>query len=260
MKKLLMPSLFIGHGAPTLALEQNDYTSFLSKLSQRLPKPEAIVLFSAHWEEQGQKVGASERYEMIYDFYGFPQALYEVRYPAVGHSQLVMQIVNLLASSGIHAQADTNRGLDHGAWVVLRMLYPHADIPVVTMSVNLALSNAQQYAIGKALSGLRREGVLIIGSGGTVHNLRKVKWGAEQTKSWAKQFDEWLNDRITSWDTASLFDYERLAPYAGDAVPRNEHFVPLLLAMGAADDGRIGQRIYDGYAYGTLSYNCWQFE
>lgn len=260
MKKLFMPSLFIAHGAPNLAIEQNDYTAFLNTISQSLPKPEAIVMFSAHWEEQGQRVGASERYDMIYDFYGFPMELYDVRYPAVGHSQLVRQIVNLLESSGIHAQTDANRGLDHGAWVVLRMMYPNADVPVVTMSVNPTLTNEQQYAIGKAISGLRQEGVLIIGSGGTVHNLRKVKWGAKQTEPWAKEFDEWLNDSITSWDIVRLFDYERLAPHAHEAVPRNEHFIPLLLAMGAADDVRIGQRIYDGYEYGTLSYNCWQFQ
>ncbi|MFD2880692.1 DODA-type extradiol aromatic ring-opening family dioxygenase [Paenibacillus rhizoplanae] len=132
---------------------------------------------------------------------------------------------------------DEQRGLDHGAWAVLKLLYPEADIPVVAMSVNRDLPNAQQYEIGKSLAALREQDVLIIGSGGTVHNLRRLNWNSDEVNGWAEQFDRWIQEKVEAWDTEALFQYEELAPYAEMAVPTSEHFIPLFIAMGAGRPG-----------------------
>lgn len=255
----MLPSLFIAHGAPTLAIESNEYTAFLAELANRYPKPKAIVIFSAHFETPVQAVGRVEAYETIHDFYGFPEEMYRLRYPAKGDLALADRVKALLDDQQIPTQLNEQRGLDHGAWVILRLLYPAADVPVISMSVNPFLTPEEQYRIGKALSALRREDILIIGSGGTVHNLRQINWNASQPDAWAVAFDDWLIDRLQKWDTAELFDYETKAPHARQAVPRNEHFVPLFYAMGAADDSPSAQLLYRSYQFGSLSLTCWQF-
>lgn len=258
----MMPSFFIAHGAPLLAIQNNDYTQFLGKLGSDLPKPDAIILFSAHWENGTQRVSSVDSYETIYDFGGFPDEMYRIKYPAAGSSSTTDAIAELFAKKGIPFQLDTQRGLDHGAWVVLRLLYPNADIPVVAMSVNPLLSPEAQYEIGKALAELRERNVLIIGSGGTVHNLRMITWGSKTADEWAVAFDEWLQAKVEAWDTAALFRYASEAPHAGSAVPPrgNEHFVPLFYAMGAADAGRKATLLHRSYEYGSLSHSVWRFE
>ncbi|GEN32558.1 dioxygenase [Aneurinibacillus danicus] len=256
----MMPSLFIAHGAPTLVLEDNGYTKMLQELRTKLPRPRAIVLFSAHWEAPVQTVSAVEKYDMIYDFYGFPEEMYKIVYPAKGEKALAEKVRTLLDTQEIASRADTERGMDHGAWVVLRLVYPQADIPVVVLSVNPNLSAAEQYRIGQALSPLRKDGVMFIGSGGTVHNLRRINWRSTEAEEWAVKFDDWLGEKIGKWDTEALFAYETQAPHAKEAVPRNEHFIPLLLAMGAADDGRNGTLLHREYQYGNLSLICWKFD
>jgi 4,5-DOPA dioxygenase extradiol len=260
----MLPSYFIAHGAPLLAIENNQYTQFLNQLGQTLPKPKAIVLFSAHYEEAVQRVSDIKgEYETIYDFGGFPEALYRIQYPAKGDKAITEEIKGLFADNGVPFEVDTSRGLDHGAWVVLRMLYPNGDVPVISMSVNQHLTPEQQYQIGKSLSGLREKDVLIIGSGGTVHNLRIVGWekDGKENDQWALDFDEWLEKHLTTWDTASLFDYYSLAPNAQYAVPSygKEHFVPLFYAMGAADDVKQAKLLHRSYRYGNLSHSVWQF-
>ncbi|MFM1654227.1 DODA-type extradiol aromatic ring-opening family dioxygenase [Brevibacillus sp. B_LB10_24] len=255
----MVPSLFIAHGAPLLALEDNGYTRFLEGMAKDLPRPQAIVIFSAHWEHPVQQVGGAKQYEMIYDFYGFPDELYRINYPASGDVKLAEEVRSLLQAQGISSELDPVRGLDHGAWVVLRLLYPAADIPVIAMSVNPGLAPREQYAVGKALAGLRERGVLIIGSGGTVHNLRRIDWASTQPAAWAAAFDDWLSQRLLAWDTEALFDYEQQAPHAKEAVPRNEHFIPILIAMGAADNSRTARMLHRSYEYGSLSYMCCQF-
>ena len=256
----MVPALFVAHGAPTLVLEENQYTKMLKGLADRLPEPRAIVLFSAHWEAPVQMVSAVEEYEMIYDFYGFPEEMYKIVYPAKGNKDLAQKIVKLLEESGTDSKVDAERGIDHGAWVVLRLMYPDARVPVVVLSVNPALSPAEQYYIGRALAPLRKEGVMIIGSGGTVHNLHRLNWNSLEKEKWAATFDDWLQAKIEMWDTDSLFRYETEAPYGREAVPRNEHFIPLLLAMGAADDGRKADLLHREYQQGSLSLCCWKFE
>lgn len=255
----MMPSFFFAHGAPSLVLEEHAYTDLLKQFAAKLPQPKAIVIFSAHWEEQVQTVSSVDRYSTIYDFGGFQDELYRMTYPAPGDRPLSEQIQSLFANHGISSRLDEDRGLDHGAWAVLKLIYPDADIPVVALSVNRDLTNAQQYEIGKALSELREQDVLIIGSGGTVHNLRSVNWRAQGMDEWAGAFDQWLQSKLTAWDTEALFQYEELAPYARMAVPTSEHFVPLLIAMGSGDANRQAQLLHRSYQYGNLSLSCWQF-
>lgn len=255
----MMPSYFFAHGAPTLVLEQHGYSEFLKKFASDRPKPRAIVIFSAHWELPVQTVSRVEEYSTIYDFSGFQEELYQVTYPAKGDASLSGQIMKLLAKEGIEGAADEKRGLDHGAWAVLKLAYPEADVPVIALSVNRHLTNRQQYEIGKALAELRKQDVMIIGSGGTVHNLRQVNWRKEEADSWAEEFDSWLENKLKTWDLESLFQYEALAPYAREAVPTNEHFIPLLLAMGAGDETRRAALLHRSYQYGNLSLSCWEF-
>lgn len=256
----MMPSLFIAHGAPSLALEENAYTEFLQELGQTLPKPKAIVLFSAHWEATTQQVSSVADYETIYDFGGFQPELYQIKYPAQGHAETTAEVERLFTEAGIPVQTDDVRGLDHGAWVVLRLLYPEADIPVVALSVNRYLTGQQQYQVGQALASLREQNVLVIGSGGTVHNLRRLNWGSNEIDPWALEFDNWLQDKLENWDTESLFAYDTLAPSAQAAVPTPEHFVPLLIAMGAGDRNKQATLMFKAYQLGNLSLSCWKFD
>ncbi len=255
----MIPSYFFAHGAPSIVLEDNEYTKLLKEFKDHTPKPKAIVLFSAHWEESVQSIGAAATYETIYDFGGFQDELYQMTYPAQSDLPLVEQIQSLFTKYGIENTRNEKRGLDHGAWAVLKLLYPEADIPVVALSVNRYLTNEQQYQIGKALAELREQDVLIIGSGGTVHNLRKLNWRSEGIDKWAEQFDNWIQSKVETWDTEALFQYHELAPSAGEAVPTSEHFIPLLLAMGTGDANRNAKLLHRSYQYGNLSLSCWQF-
>ncbi|MDN4067122.1 class III extradiol ring-cleavage dioxygenase [Paenibacillus vini] len=255
----MLPSYFFAHGAPSIVLEDNKYTNLLKHFKKDTPRPKAIVLFSAHWEEPVQTVSATETYETIYDFGGFQDELYRMTYPAKSDLKLVEQIQLLFTKHGIGNVRNEKRGLDHGAWSVLKLLYPDADIPVIALSVNRHLPNEQQYQIGKALAELREQDVLIIGSGGTVHNLGRLNWRSQGVDEWAEQFDTWLQSKIESWDMKSLFQYRELAPNAHAAVPTNEHFIPLLLAMGTGDANRKAELLHRSYQYGNLSLSCWQF-
>ncbi|WP_261130130.1 dioxygenase [Bacillus sp. Marseille-Q3570] len=259
----MMPSLFIAHGAPLLAIENNAYTQFLQELGKTMAKPKAIILFSAHWESSIQKVSKVDKFETIYDFNGFPEALYRINYPAEGSEDVTQEIIESFAREGVPFDVEEKRGLDHGAWVVLKILYPDADIPVISMSVNPRLTPGQQYEIGRTLSQLREKDILIIASGGTVHNLRVLKMTSDDgsVDQWAFDFDEWLERHLKSWDLESLFNYNSLAPAADSAVPPygNEHFIPLFYAMGAADHEKSAELLHRSYRYGNLSHSVWQF-
>ncbi|HZG86035.1 class III extradiol ring-cleavage dioxygenase [Paenibacillus sp.] len=255
----MMPSYFFAHGAPSIVLEDNEYTRLLKSFKDHTPRPKAILLFSAHWEEPVQHIGAAESYETIYDFGGFQDELYRMTYPAKSDRMLSEYVQSTFSKHGIPSVLNVKRGLDHGAWAILKLLYPEADIPVAALSVNRTLSNEQQYNIGAALSELREQDVLIIGSGGTVHNLRRLNWRSEGVDDWAEEFDDWLQSKLEAWDTEALFQYRELAPHAQEAVPTNEHFIPLLLAMGTGDANRRAKLLHRSYQYGSLSLSCWQF-
>jgi 4,5-DOPA dioxygenase extradiol len=258
----MVPSLFVAHGSPMLAVEDNDYTRFLYQVGGSIPRPRAIVLFSAHWVTSAQKVSEVESYQTIYDFGGFPDALYRIQYPARGSGQIAREIEDLFGEHGVHFEPEQTRGLDHGAWVVLSKMYPDASVPVISMSVNPQLAPEEQYNIGRAISAIRAKDILVIGSGGTVHNLRAVNFQDNgQIDDWALDFDKWLEQQLNHWDLQSLFQYESLAPTAKMAVPPygNEHFVPIFYAMGAADDAKQAKLLHRSYQYGNLSHSVWQF-
>lgn len=259
----MTPVLFVAHGAPLLVLEDHAYTRFLDRLGNDLGRPRAILIFSAHWESPVQLVSRVDTYSTIYDFYGFPDELYRIVYPAKGAPELADDIMQRLGDAGIAIRPEEERGLDHGAWVVLKRLYPNADVPVVAMSVNPHLPPAEQYRIGKALSDLRKRDVLIIASGGTVHNLAAVDMQnhSDVPEAWALEFENWLEDAVTAWDVDRLFRFRTLAPHAERAVPFHgqEHFIPLFYAMGAADDERKAELLHRSFRYGTLSQSVWRF-
>jgi 4,5-DOPA dioxygenase extradiol len=254
-----MQSLFLAHGSPMNAIEDKEYTRFLEQYGKTL-QPKAIVIFTAHWESEVLTISASDQtYETIYDFYGFPEELYQIKYPVKGSSDLANRLADRFSQQGIAVKMDMSRGLDHGSWTLLRRLFPNADIPVVQISVHPFLHPEDQFEIGKALRGLGNEDVLVIGSGVTVHNLRMVKWGQTTPEDWAVEFDDWLIEKMEKQDLASLFNYEELAPHTRMAVPRPEHFVPLYIAMGAADSLEGAVVIFRNYEFGTLSNICFQF-
>ncbi|MFA9378496.1 MAG: class III extradiol ring-cleavage dioxygenase [Lachnotalea sp.] len=254
----MMNSLFLCHGGPTIVVENNEYTKFLKELGNKI-KPKAIVIFTAHWESEKTTISSVEgKYEMIYDFYGFPHELYEMKYLATGSPEIAMKVKNLLNEKGINSRLDTQRGLDHGTWDLLYIMYPNADIPVIQVSINPFMSMKEQYKIGEALRILGEEDILVIGSGSTVHNLATVDWEATKVKSWAVEFDDWLIEKIKKNEVEELFPYQRLAPNAKLAVPREEHIIPMFIAMGAGQS-KQPKLLHRSYIYGTLTYLGFEF-
>jgi 4,5-DOPA dioxygenase extradiol len=255
----MYPTFFMAHGIPTLLFENNTYTRFLKNLGKHLPKPKGIVIFSSHWESSVQKITGTQRLETLKDFFGYPDELYQYQYPARGDIVLTLKLQKLLALEGIRCEIDDDRGLDHGAWSILGLMYPAGDVPVVTASVNPRLAPEDSYRIGMALSSLRGSGYLIIASGGTVHNLGKLGWDHLTIEPWAFEFDQWLDDHIQIWDTDTLFHYEGRAPHIREAVPTKEHLIPLFLSMGASDKQKRAKLLHQEYQFGSLSLNCWMF-
>ncbi|PEE38718.1 DODA-type extradiol aromatic ring-opening family dioxygenase [Bacillus pseudomycoides] len=253
----MIPSLFLAHGSPMLAIQDTDYTRFLKTLGETY-KPKAIVIFTAHWETEVLTISSSDNeYETIYDFGGFPPELYEIQYKAKGSSAIATMLETKFKNNGIPVHKDTTRGLDHGSWTLLHRMYPKADIPVVQISVNPFLPAKEQYEIGQAIQGLGQKDILVIGSGVTVHNLRVLKWDQTTPERWAVEFDDWIINHMQNTDKNSLFNWETAAPHARLAVPRAEHFVPLFIAMGSGNaEGKV---IHRSYELGTLSYLCFQF-
>jgi len=230
-----MPVVFLGHGSPMNAIEDNDWRRSWQALGQRLPRPEAILCVSAHWETQGVYVSSAERPDTIHDFHGFPRALFDVRYPAPGSPALAHRVAELVQEPRVHL--DSHRGLDHGAWSVLRPMFPEADIPVVQLSLSSLQPGAWHYDLAKQLAPLRDEGVLVVGTGNIVHNLRL--WRQKQTEAldWAQRFDEDIADRIAEGHHEGMLGYETLGPDALLAIPTPEHYLPLLYVLALQRDG-----------------------
>jgi 4,5-DOPA dioxygenase extradiol len=239
-----------------VAIERDDFTRSLEDFGGSVPRPQAIVVVSAHWEAPGApRVSSAERPPLIYDFSGFPEELYRVRYPSPGDPKLGASIVDLLAASGIPALQDERRGIDHGAWVPLRHAFPAADIPVLEVSLPTTRTPEQLLAVGKALAPLRERGVLLLGSGGIVHNLRRVHFQDKRAPvdAWAKEFDLWVRDRVEGQNLAGLRDYAKHAPHAATAVPTTEHFDPIFFILGAALAGDRVRTLFEGFHHGNLS-------
>jgi 4,5-DOPA dioxygenase extradiol len=254
---VIVPALFLAHGSPILALEDNAYTAFLRDWGRK-HRPEAVLVFTAHWESGVTTLTFTDgEYETIHDFGGFPEELYRMTYPAKGSTRVARLAEEALRSAGLPVRRDETRGLDHGSWVLLSKLFPEADVPVVQASVNPYLSAEEQYRIGRALRGLGEQNVLVIGSGATVHNLFALRWEQKEPEPWAVAFDDWLIERIGNGRLEDLFRYDELAPHARMAVPRPEHFVPLLIALGSGNG--TPQVAYREYEHGSLSYLSFQF-
>lgn len=244
------PVLFIGHGSPMNALEDNLFTQNLRKLGSELPTPRAILVISAHWETNGSQVLSSENPETIHDFYGFPKELFQINYPAPGNPILAQRIHEI--SSAIKA-VDT-WGFDHGTWSVLTHLFPKANIPTTQLSIDRYKSNEEHLELGKKLSVLRNEGVLIIGSGNIVHNLSLLQWkNKEYGEPWAEEFDEVIKNSLENHNENILIEYKKLGDMADLAVPTSEHYIPLLYAYGASTPSDKLCYPYQGFEMGSLS-------
>lgn len=254
-----LPVLFLSHGSPMLAADPGAVGEFWRQLGQMLPRPRAVLAVSAHWTTEAPTVGAVETPATIHDFYGFPEALYRIAYPAPGAPALAVRVQERLAAAGIACAIDGERGLDHGAWVPMQSLYPAADVPVLQLAVQPGRDAAWHLKLGAALTDLRREGVLILGSGGAVHNLREIAWDGGDTPAWARDFDEWLATALAAGNETELLDWLNRAPQPRRAHPTPEHFLPLFVALGAAGPGARGERLYQGFTLSTLSMAAFRF-
>ena len=247
-----MPVLFLGHGNPMHALLDNAYTWAWQALGRRLPRPAAILAVSAHWMMPHVAVTAMAGPRTIHDFGGFPRALYAVQYPCAGDPALARRVADLIAPQAVHA--DQEWGLDHGSWSLLRHLYPDASVPVVQLSMDASAPASAHYELGRRLAPLRREGVLILGSGNIVHNLDLARWEPEaQPFDWALRFDAWVREKIAAGDDRALLDPEAAGQDGRLSAPTPEHYWPLLYALGARLEGDRVSFPVDGIDMGSIS-------
>lgn len=247
--EIRMPALFVGHGSPMNAIEDNEFSRQWADIGKMIPKPEAILCISAHWETKGTLVTAMEHPKMIYDFAGFPQALYGIKYPARGAPELADIIKTSLHKTPIYS--DLGWGLDHGAWSVLCRMFPDADIPVVQLSLDFSKEPEFHYDLAKELKLLRDKGILILGSGNMVHNLRMMVW-QDQAYDWAVEFDETLKQLILSGDHEAIVHYRKIES-APLAVPTNEHYLPLLYILALQDKDDKIRFFADKITLGSIS-------
>jgi 4,5-DOPA dioxygenase extradiol len=256
------PALFVAHASPMLALEREGHAEALRRFGGSLGGVSAVAVVSAHWEAPGPiRVTAAPRPALIYDFGGFPRPLYEMTYPAPGSPELANEIVGMLETAGLPAIAELRRGWDHGLWIPLRLMFPAASVPVVEVSLPLARDPQVVSRIGRTLAPLRDRGVLVIGSGGIVHNLRVARLDRKDAPvdGWARQFDDWVRDRVEQRDLVELEAYRDRAPGASMAVAESEHFDPLFFALGAARPEDRLQEVNRGFEYGNLSLASYAF-
>jgi len=264
-ERAMLPTLFISHGSPMTALMDVPARHFLAGLGAQLPRPRAVLVASAHWETAAPEVNAVAVNDTIHDFYGFPPALYAMRYPAPGAPDVAMRAVSLLTAAGLPCGVDRARGLDHGAWVPLSLIYPEHDIPVLQVSVQSRLGPAHHLAVGRALAPLAAEDVLIVGSGSFTHDLRRFRGqGVDAPEAPdVVAFSDWFDGALTGGRTADLLAYRRLAPYAAQQHPTDEHLLPIYVALGAAmgeaDHAPRAERLHASANYGVLRMDAYAF-
>jgi 4,5-DOPA dioxygenase extradiol len=249
----LMPAIFVGHGNPMNALAQNAWTEGWTSIGKTIPHPEAVLSVSAHWYVSSTAVMANLAPKTIHDFGGFPKQLYEVAYPAPGNPKLARRVSKLLGSTS--AGLDKSWGLDHGTWAVLCHVFPKADIPVVQLSIDRTQPPEFHYEIGKRLAPLRKEGVLLIGSGNIVHNLHAYAWGGQEMRpfDWAVRFEKRARELLVEGDDASLVAYEKLGRDAMLSIPTPDHYLPLLYVLGARRNGERVAFPVEGVDGGSVS-------
>ena len=258
---MTLPSVFLSHGAPTLPLTDTPARSFLRQWGIKLQRPKAILVVSAHWETAEPMVNAVDVNDTIHDFYGFPPELYELRYAAPGAPDIAERIVDKLNAAGLGCGIDRRRGLDHGAWVPLLLMYPNADIPVLQLSVQTHLGPEHHLRIGRALASLRLEGVLIIGSGSFTHDLSEFRGHGPNDPSpdWVDGFADWFDAALTNSQIADLIDYRRQAPFAVKNHPTEEHLLPLYVALGAAGADARSERLHASATFSVLRMDVYTF-
>lgn len=255
----MLPVLFIGHGSPMNAIADNDYTKTLNRLGSELPKPKAILVVSAHWLTQGTFVTSTDTPKMIYDFFGFPHELFEAKYPAPGSQAAALRINHLI--EGTRIQFDNGSwGLDHGSWSVLRHLYPKADVPILQLSIDLSKPPAWHFEFAKELVKLRDEGILIVGSGNIVHNLRNFSWKENvPVYDWAEEFDQWYKQKLEARDfNALVSDYDKTES-GRLSVPSLDHYLPAIYTFGASlpEDKLI--HVYEEIQNGSIAMRSFMF-
>ena len=254
-------SLFLSHGAPTLALADSPTGRFLDQLGPQLPRPAAVVVASAHYAACVPAIGAAAQPETVHDFSGFPSALYAIEYPAAGVPELAEALFESLREAGFSARLDPKLGLDHGVWVPLLRMYPQADIPVVPLAVMPRESAATHFKVGQALAKALPDDVLLIGSGGSVHNLGDLDWnGTGDDSGWARAFADWLEEKLANGDIDALLDWERAAPNPRRAHPTTEHLMPLFVALGAAGGTFRSEPLHRDFEFGSLAMQAFSFD
>ena len=254
------PAIFLSHGAPTLAVEEGLETRAWAELAASLPRPASILAVSAHWDTAEPEVSAAPHMVTIHDFNGFPRVLYEQRYPAPGAPELARRTETLVRAAGLACKVDSARGLDHGAWVPLKWMYPAADIPVTQLSVQSHRGPEHHMRLGEAIKPLAQEGVLVLATGGIVHNLRDLEWdkrGTREATAWAREFNDWVAHEVEQRDVAALLAYRERAPNARRSHPTEDHFAPFFVALGAG--GLPARRLSLGFDLGTLGLDSYVF-
>jgi 4,5-DOPA dioxygenase extradiol len=262
MNTVRPPALFVPHGAPTFALEPGAAGAALERLARRVPPPRAIVAVSAHWETAVPTVGTATQLETIHDFRGFPAELYAIRYPATGCPEAAREVATALEAAALPVRLDPVRGLDHGAWVPLRLMFPEADVPVVPLSIQPRDGTVGALRLGRALAPLRERGFIVVASGNVTHNLGDyaiASRAGHDTPAYVRGFADWVWERLAARDVASLLDYRRLAPDAARAHPTEEHLLPLYVALGAAGENFEADRVHAGIDSYVLAMDAYAF-
>lgn len=257
--KSKMPVLFLGHGSPMNAIEENDFTQALKNMSAKIPTPKAILCVSAHWLTEDTVVTSMTHPKTIHDFYGFPEALFKVQYPAPGKPELAKNISETIRDPKVFLD-DHEWGLDHGTWSVLRHVYPKADIPVLQLSVAIGSPGEFHLQMGEKLRWLREQGVLIVGSGNIVHNLRQIRWESDaKAFDWALEFDQWSKEKILSRDFKTMAQKFFETSAGKLSVPTPDHYYPLLYILGASEKTDEVSFEYEGIQNGSISMRCVKF-
>ncbi len=254
--------LFVPHGSPLFALNPGAAGAAMTQITQQLTAPRAIVVVSPHWETPEPTVGLATQPETIHDFYGFPAPLYALRYPATGSPQAAQEVVKALQAHGFAVHTDAQRGLDHGAWIPLRQMFPDADVPIVPLSVQSHAGPAHAYRVGQALAGLAAQNIWVLASGNVTHNLgdlRLARMNGDRTPAYVQVFADWLAEHLAQGDLASLLNYRQLSPEGVRAQPSEEHLLPLFTALGAAGPQAVPQAFYRGISDSVIAMDGYVF-
>lgn len=258
----MLPTVFISHGSPMLAVEPGPYGAAWKTIADSLPRPSSILVVSAHWNTRQPALSLAATPETIHDFGGFPAALYDISYPAPGAPHVAQHVATLLTDKGLPVVLAPDRGLDHGAWVPLRHMYPDADIPVTELSVQPGLDAGWHLRLGEALRAVRESGVLVIGSGSLTHNLYEAAFddeSVEPSEEYAREFQAWIHGVLVRGDTDALMQWQTAAPHARRAHPTTEHLLPLFVVYGAGGEHPVVQRPLANFSLGVLAMDCYVF-